>query len=157
MMKLEIAPVEDNSGIAQIQAQLAAMALELRDMKKGKPSREEVWCTQFRTEGHGKEQCHVVRNYLNTGAPNPFNPNVLYCEICRTTSQHRPEDCYLLQRYVQVPKNPYCKFCNSVGHKAMMDMVTTVVEVVSEVVVVVVCLEEVKPRLSSITVIRQDM
>ena len=53
---------------------------------------------------------------MNTGAPNPFNPNVLYCEICRTTGQHRPEDCYLLQRYVQVPKNTYCKFCKSVGH-----------------------------------------
>ena len=44
-MKLETAPVEDNYGIAQIQAQLAAMALELRDMKKGKAVREEVWCT----------------------------------------------------------------------------------------------------------------
>ena len=54
-MKLETAPVEDNSGIAQIQAQLAAMALELHDMKKGKTSHEEVWCTQCRTEGHAEE------------------------------------------------------------------------------------------------------
>ena len=85
-------------------------------MKKGKTGREEVWCTQCRKEGHDKEQCHVVRNYLNTSAPNPFNSAVLYCEICWTTGQHQPEDCYLLQRYVQVPKNPYCKFCKSVGH-----------------------------------------
>ena len=85
-------------------------------MKKGKASREEVWCTRCRTEGHDKEQCPTVRNFLNSGAPNPFNPSVLYCEICRTTGQHQPEDCYLLQRYVQVPKNPYCKFCKSVGH-----------------------------------------
>ena len=55
-MKLETAPVENNSGLAQIQAQLAAMALELRDMKKGKTGREKVWCTQCRTEGHAKEQ-----------------------------------------------------------------------------------------------------
>ena len=41
-MKLETAPVGDDSGIAQIQAQLATMALELREMKKGKPDREEV-------------------------------------------------------------------------------------------------------------------
>ena len=33
-MKLETALAIDNSGIAQIQVQLAAMALELRDMKK---------------------------------------------------------------------------------------------------------------------------
>jgi len=35
-MKLETTPVGDNSRIAQIQAQLAEMALEVRDMKKGK-------------------------------------------------------------------------------------------------------------------------
>ena len=44
-MKLETAPIGDNSGIAQIQAQLAEMALELRNMKKGKSICEEVWCT----------------------------------------------------------------------------------------------------------------
>ena len=87
-MKLETALVEDNSGITQIQAQLAAMDLELCDMKKGKTNCEEVWCTQCRIEGHDKEQCPVVRNYLNTGAPNPFNPTVLYCEIYWTTGQH---------------------------------------------------------------------
>ena len=87
-MKLETALVEDNSGIAQIQAQLAAMALELRNMKEGKVSHEEVWCTQCWTVGHDKEQCPAVRNFLNSGAPNPFNPSVLYCDICRTTGQH---------------------------------------------------------------------
>ena len=85
-------------------------------MKQGKTSREEVWCMQCGTEGHAKEHCPVVRNYLNTGAPNPFTLQVLYCELCRTTRQHRPENCYLLQRYGQVPKNPYCKFCKFVGH-----------------------------------------
>ena len=42
-------------------------------------------------------------------------------------------------------------------HKEMMDMVTTVVEVVSEVMVVVVCREEDEARLCVITVIRQDI
>ena len=87
-MKLETAPVGDNSGIAQIQAQLAEMDLELRDMKKGKSIREQVWCTRCKREGHNKEQCPALRYYLNTGAPNPFNPNVLYCDIYRTTGQH---------------------------------------------------------------------
>ena len=45
-MKLETTPVEDNSSITQIQVQLAEMALQLHDMKKGKYFREEVWCTQ---------------------------------------------------------------------------------------------------------------
>ena len=81
-MKLETAPLRNDSGIAQIQAQLAAMALELRDMKKAKTSREEVWCTQCRSEGHDRDQCPVARTYLNVGAPNQFTPGALYCEIC---------------------------------------------------------------------------
>ena len=115
-MKLETAHVRDNSGIVQIQAQLAAMALELRDMKTGKLDHAEVWCTQCWTEGHDKDRCPLVINYLNTGTPNPFPPQVLYCELCRITGQHRPEDCHLLQRYGQGSKNPYCIFCKSVGH-----------------------------------------
>ena len=51
-MKIETAPVGDNSGIAQIQAQLAEMNLELRDMKKGKSIQEEVWCTRCKTLVH---------------------------------------------------------------------------------------------------------
>ena len=58
----------------------------------------------------------MVRTYLNIGAPNPLDLVVLYCEICQTSGQHRPENCHFLQRYVQVPKNPYYKFCKSVGH-----------------------------------------
>ena len=42
-------------------------------------------------------------------------------------------------------------------HKGIMDMVTVVVEVVSEVVVMVVCLEEVEARLFAIIEIRQDI
>ena len=42
-------------------------------------------------------------------------------------------------------------------HKAMMDMVTMVVEVISKAVVVVVFLEEVEARLSAITAIMQDI
>ena len=39
----------------------------------------------------------------------------------------------------------------------MVTMVVHQVEVISEVVVVVVCLEEVEARLFAITIIRQDM
>ena len=42
-------------------------------------------------------------------------------------------------------------------HKEMMDMVTTVVEVVSEVMAVVVCREEDEAMLFVLTVIRQDI
>ena len=42
-------------------------------------------------------------------------------------------------------------------HKAIMDMVTTVVKVVSEVVAMVACREEDEASLCAITVIRQDI
>ena len=71
-MKLETAPVTDNSGIAQIQAKLAEMSMELHDIKKGKAIHEEVWCTQCKEKGDDKEQCPALRNYLNIGAPSPF-------------------------------------------------------------------------------------
>ena len=29
---------------------------------------------------------------------------------------HRPQECHLLQKYVQTPKNLFCTFCKSVGH-----------------------------------------
>ena len=61
-IKLETTPVGDNSGIAQIQVQLAEMDLELCNMKKGKSIHEEVWCTRCRIEGHEKEQCPALRN-----------------------------------------------------------------------------------------------
>ena len=60
-MKLETAPVADNSGIAQIQAKLAEMTMELRDIKKGKAIREEVWCMRCKEEGHDREHCPAVR------------------------------------------------------------------------------------------------
>ena len=59
-MKLETAPIGDDSGLAQIQEQLAAMALELRDMKKDKTSREEFWCMHYQTEGHDRDRCPGV-------------------------------------------------------------------------------------------------
>ena len=78
-MKLETSPIADNSGIAQIQAQLAEMSMELHDIKKCKIVREEVWCTRCKKEGHDREHFPAVREYLNTGAPSPFKQNVLYC------------------------------------------------------------------------------
>ena len=56
------------------------------------------------------------QNIPKYGHAQPINAGALYCEICRTSGQHRPEHCHLLQRYVQVPKNPYFQFCKSVGH-----------------------------------------
>lgn len=54
---------------------------------------------------------------MDSGALNPLNiESSLWCEIFKTRAEHRSEDCYLLQIYVQTPKNLYCEFCKSIGH-----------------------------------------
>ena len=53
---------------------------------------------------------------MASGAPNPL-PQAWgpWCEICKTNG-HRSQECHLLQKYVQTPKNLFCTFCKSVGH-----------------------------------------
>ena len=116
-MKLEASPIAETSArMTQIQSQLANLTLQLHDMKKGKETKEEVGCTKCITEGHSKEHCLVFVEYLASRAPNPL-PQVRgpWCEICRMNG-HRPQECHLLQKYVQTPKNLFCSFCKSVGH-----------------------------------------
>lgn len=70
-MKLEASPIAETSvGMAQIQSQLANLTLQLQDIKKGKKTREEVWCTKWKVEGHSKEHCPIFAEYLASGVPN---------------------------------------------------------------------------------------
>jgi len=115
-MKLEASPVgETGAGMAQIKSQLANLSIQIKYIKKGK-KREDVWCVTCKAEGHDRDHCPVLQEYLATGAPNPLNHGAgPWCEICRTRG-HRPQHCYLLQKHMKVPMNLYCKFCQSVGH-----------------------------------------
>ena len=46
-MKLEASPIGDGAaGMVQIQSQLADLTIQLHDIKKGKKSHEELWCTK---------------------------------------------------------------------------------------------------------------
>ena len=116
-MKLEASPIAEISvGMAQIHNQLANLTLQLQDIKKCKEVREEVWCTQCKTEGHSREHCPIFAEYLASSTPNPLpQARGPWCEICRTNG-HRPQYCPLLQKYVQTPKNMFFTFCKSVGH-----------------------------------------
>ena len=55
--------VETGVGMNQIQSQPVNLTIQLQDIKKGKDIREEVWCTQCRTEGHHKYQCPYFHDY----------------------------------------------------------------------------------------------
>ena len=116
-MKLEASPIAETSArMQQIQSQLANLILQLQDMKKGKEVKEEVWCTKWRTEGHSRDHCPIFVEYMASGEPNHL-PQVRgpWGEICRTNG-HRPQECHLLQKYVQTPKNLFCTFCKFVGN-----------------------------------------
>lgn len=72
-MKLEASPIAEMSvGVSQIQNQLANLTLQLQDINKCMEVREEVWCMEYRTEGHFREHCLVFMEYLASGAPNPL-------------------------------------------------------------------------------------
>ena len=75
---------ESTLGMDQLEQQLIIIILELQSLKKGKEVCEEIWCTRCRTEGHSKEQCPVVTQYLASGAPNSLSQTGgLWCGIRR--------------------------------------------------------------------------
>ena len=82
--KLEASPISDGAaGMVQIQPQLANLMIQLQDIKKGKESHEDLWCTKCRTDGHTKDNCTTFMNYISFGAPNPLSSHgIPYCRIC---------------------------------------------------------------------------
>lgn len=93
VMKLEALLIRDtHAEVKQIQSQLANLTLELQDLNKGKETISEVWCTKSNEEGHYKDQCPMIRDYLVSGALNLVKLG-LWCEICRTRGQHHSKYC----------------------------------------------------------------
>ena len=55
-MKLEASPIGDGAvGMVQNLSQFANMTIQLQDIKKGKESHEELWCTKCRVNEHTKD------------------------------------------------------------------------------------------------------
>jgi hypothetical protein len=74
-MNLESTPMgESSSGMSQILSQLTSLSLQVKDMKKdkGKEKRKYIWCVRCRSEGHDKEHCHLLHEYLASGASSPL-------------------------------------------------------------------------------------
>ena len=87
-MKLKASLIGDtHAGVQQIWNQFANLTFELQDLKNGKETRSEVWCTKCKAEGHYKDQCLVFKDYLASATPNLVNPD-LWCDIYRTRGQH---------------------------------------------------------------------
>lgn len=119
-IRMESFPVgESSAGMAQvqqIQTQLGALTIQLQDIPKQKERGDDIWCMYCGTEGHYKNQCPVLMQYMASGSPNPIGIGEgVWCEICRTRG-HKPENCHLLQKYVNLPKSLYYNFFQSVGN-----------------------------------------
>ena len=85
-MKLEASPIGNGAaGMVQIQSHLANLMIQLQDIKKGKESQKDLWCTKCRTDGHTKDNCLTFMNYVASGAPNPLNGKGI--PWCRISSQ----------------------------------------------------------------------
>ena len=53
--------------------QLANIMVQLQDIKKGKEIQEDLWCIRCIREGHHKDNCSALMNYVAAGAPDPIN------------------------------------------------------------------------------------
>jgi hypothetical protein len=70
-----------------------------------------------RSEGHHRDECPTLGNYMEMGAPNPFpvGPHMEWCEICRQWG-HIPPHFPTLEKYQKTHHTPFCEFCKSMGH-----------------------------------------
>jgi hypothetical protein len=73
-----------SAGLAQVQSQLTNLTMQLQDMEKRKVVREHVWCTTYRIEGHHRDKCPVLPNFVAMGMSSPFpTGQTEWCKICR--------------------------------------------------------------------------
>ena len=81
--------------------------------------------------GHTKDNCPLVADYMRVGGPSPLRPGssrglsplhlglsrpALWCEDCCVAVLHDTNHCPRLGAYVPVVNKKWCKFCRLVGH-----------------------------------------
>ena len=105
------------------------MFLEMLSLKQERmvwlEVREEVWRMKYKSQGHDKDHLSVFTNYLAGGGLMPLKteaqarPSVaptLWCAICQIAGKHAIDNCHLVQKYMQTPKQLFYNFCRSMGH-----------------------------------------
>ena len=116
-MKLEASLVgETTIGMNQSQVQLGNLTVQLKDIKKTKEDRDDIWCTHCHANGHTKDTCLTFQNYLLSRAPSPLSgAGAPWCCIFQVYG-HRHENCDHMQKMVTKEESLYYTFCRSVGH-----------------------------------------
>ena len=126
-MKLEAAPRHDTQvGVQKIQGQLEEMHMEIQNLwkERGTEDSPERWCIRCRVNGHTKDNCPLLADYIQAGGPSPLQPReasgpsglVLWCDNCCVTALHDTNHFPRLATYVPEIKQQWCRFCRSVGH-----------------------------------------
>ena len=92
------------------------MSLQIQDIKKGKETSKELWCTKCKIEGHHKHHCPAFLDYLASGAPNPLNSQGMSWSQIYQTRGHMEDECFYLQKIVTTAASLYCKFFQLVSH-----------------------------------------
>jgi hypothetical protein len=86
-------------------------------MENKKVVHEHVWCTMCRLEGHSRDECPTLGNYLVNGALNQFptGPWTKLCDICRQW-WHIPPHFPTLDKYQKTHHTLFFEFYKSTGH-----------------------------------------
>ena len=71
-MKLEATPRDDTQlGVQQIQGQLEVIHMEIQNLRKerGTESSPEIWCIRCKVNGHTKDNCLLLADYIQAKGP----------------------------------------------------------------------------------------
>ena len=102
------------------------MHLEIQNLQKerGAEASPERWCIQCRTNGHTKDNCPLLTDYMQARRPSPLRPRevagpsgpALWCDDCCVAGLHDTNHCPRFAAYVPEVNQKWCKFCRSVRH-----------------------------------------
>ena len=102
------------------------MHVEIQNLRKerGAEASPERWCIRCQVNGHTKDNCPLLTDYMQVGGPSPLQPReavgpsglVLWCDDCRVVGLHDTNHCPHLAAYILQVKQQWCRFCRSVGH-----------------------------------------
>jgi hypothetical protein len=78
---------------------------------------DHVWCATFWSEGHHRDECPTLGNYMETGVSNPFpaRHQIKWCKFCRKWG-HIPPNFPTLGKYQKMHHTPFFEFFKSMGH-----------------------------------------
>ena len=110
-MKLEGAPRDDTElGVQQIQGYLEEMHMEIQNLQKerGTEASPERWCIRCRANGHTKDNCLLIADYMKAREPSPLHPrevaaprgSMLWCDDFCVVWLHDTNHCPRIVAYV---------------------------------------------------------